>query len=143
MNMKLTHEKKRMLLKALTSLEAHLLLEDNVAELKEVRNLAQEIATDYDNFTDEGIELSDGGVIEFPETDDGSIRRRDIYGNTMEVRLYGDDGYWEFFDYFNGRPEQFFEGLLVHVESGNRKFDGVVRNRGVQTRGSWCVGDRK
>lgn len=53
----------------------------------------------HDPMCDEGVELSEGGVIEWPDHE-GVIRRRDRDGNCEEIRVPGAPNYQEWADLF-------------------------------------------
>ena len=52
------------------------------------------------------IELDDGGCIEAPDSD-GHIRRRDVHGNTMDIREPGDSDWQEWADLFGVTVDDF------------------------------------
>ena len=55
---------------------------------------------DTDRYDNEGIELSDGGTICFPESD-GRIERIDKDGNTIEVRYQSNHEGQEWYELFD------------------------------------------
>ena len=58
--------------------------------------------------SDDGIELSDGGCILYPDFN-GTIVRIDVWGNTMETRYPDSIGYDEWNKLFEG-TEHYYTG---------------------------------
>ena len=73
---------------------------------------------DTDRYDNEGIELSDGGTICFPESD-GRIKRIDKDGNTMEVRYQSNNEGQEWYELFDEHKD-----LLAEVK---RLREGIER----------------
>jgi hypothetical protein len=74
---------------------------------------------DTDKYDNEGIELSDGGTICFPEND-GRIRRIDKDGNTMEVRYQSNNEGQEWYELFDTR-----EALLIEVKRLRKRLNKI------------------
>lgn len=72
------------------------------------------------------FELSDGGIIEPPE-DDGTIRRRDVHGNMMEVRRPDDQGYQEWASLFISPMTEVTLPFGIRIQSG-REGAAIVYN---------------
>ncbi len=53
------------------------------------------------------IELSDGGYIEPPDSDNGTIRRRDVNGNCEEIRYIDDHDWYDWASLFEVNRETF------------------------------------
>jgi hypothetical protein len=79
--------------------EIYHLLNEHGEDIEEVQDGALEVFEEEMNSL-QNIELDDGGVIERPESNDPSIRRRDVHGNVEEIRNPGDEGYQEWRDLF-------------------------------------------
>ena len=75
---------------------------------------------DTDKYDNEGIELSDGGTICFPE-DDGRIQRIDKDGNIMQT-LHPEDTEWqEWYELFDTHKD-----LLAEVKRWRGIIAGIV-----------------
>ena len=75
---------------------------------------------DTDKYDNEGIELSDGGTICFPESD-GRIERIDKDGNTIEVRYQSNHEGQEWYELFDTR-----KALLTEVKRYKQVFDRAI-----------------
>jgi len=87
---------------------------------------------DTDKYDNEGIELSDGGTICFPEHD-GCIKRIDKDGNTVEVRYQSNDEWQEWYELFATR-----KSLLAEVKRLRLLFRELINDMSADEYIEWC-----
>tara|TARA_R100001460_G_scaffold11230_5_gene26392 strand:- start:378 stop:668 length:291 start_codon:yes stop_codon:yes gene_type:complete len=76
---------------------------------------------DTDKYDNEGIELSDGGTICFPESD-GRMERIDKDGNTIEVRYQSSNEGQEWYELFDTCKD-----LLAEVKRLREAIDNIAK----------------
>ena len=74
---------------------------------------------DTDRYDNEGIELTDGGTICFPESD-GRIERIDKDGNTTEVRYQSNNEGQEWYELFDTQKD-----LLAEVKRLRKRLNQI------------------
>lgn len=107
------------------------------AKIEEISDGQVTIPDATPNYTDEGILLDDGSILEWPDLYDGTISRTDKNGFVEEVRGPGDEGYREWYDLFGG-CNCFFLGQHVHVDDEG---DGEISELGNDEDGWWVSMD--
>ena len=80
------------------------------------------------NTDDEGILLSDNGVICFPDIKNGEIERIDVWGNRMESRYPEDDNYEDWNRLFEGTEHYYTRTCSKCKQEDTYLEDGVCED---------------